>query len=243
MSQQIEFYSCQSEDCRRFASFFSDIMLLLNNKSFLQKHFITYATLEWTAVLAVRGAWQDFRQEGKRPSLPPASKKYDQSHLFPFGWVCKAISLPFFCCRYIKAIGIMCCFRLACLCQPGANLQDCAKASCQVIVPSERVLDQKFELSYLVNQMSQCKKSVEAPFCGSLFQRQICLDVCYRPSNFLPRVNWFCSHCYSFSRFSWSYQRKWLKAAAMIWRIAIPSFRQQVFISSHLLFWVRFLFL
>ena len=53
--------SYESYDCRIFASFFLDIMLLLNNNSFLQKHFITYATLKWSKMLAVRGTWQDFR--------------------------------------------------------------------------------------------------------------------------------------------------------------------------------------
>lgn len=38
--------SYQSLDCRVFASFFLDIVLLPNNTSFLQKHFITYATLK-----------------------------------------------------------------------------------------------------------------------------------------------------------------------------------------------------
>lgn len=92
----------------------------------------------------------------------------------------------------------------------------------------------------LLNQMSQWKSSVGAPFCGTLFQRQICLDLCYRFSNFLTRVNWFRSHYCSFSRFSWSYRRKWFSAVAMIWRIPIPWFRQQVFISSNLLFWRLF---
>lgn len=92
--------------------------------------------------------------------------------------------------------------------------------------------------------MSQCKKSVEAMFCSNLFQRPICLDLGCCFSNFLLRVNGFCSHYCSFSRFSWSYQRKWLNAATVIQRIPIPWFREQFFfflISSHLLFWMFFL--
>lgn len=62
------------------------------------------------------------------------------------------------------------------------------KASSQVIV-WRAALEIWAEL---LNQMSQCKKSVEALLCGTLFQRQICLDLCYRFSNFLTRENWFC---------------------------------------------------
>lgn len=121
----------------------------------------------------------------------------------------------------------MCCF-LSWLFMPAGSKQiKMLKASFKVIV--QRDLVWKFKLNHLVNQMSQCKKSVEAVFCSNLFQRPICLDLCCCFSNFLPRVNWFCSHYCSFSRFSWSYERKWLNAATMIWRIPIPWFRQQFF--------------
>lgn len=81
----------------------------------------------------------------------------------------------------------------------------------------------------LLNQMSQCKKSTDAPLCDSLFQRQLCLDLCSRFFNFLPRVNWFCSHYRCFSRFSWSYQRKWLSGVATIWKISIPDLDNRFF--------------
>lgn len=72
---------------QNIASFFLDIRLFWNNNSFLQKHFITYATLKWTAVTVVRGTWQGFRQEGKHPSLSTLLKNMI-SHTFSLSVGC-----------------------------------------------------------------------------------------------------------------------------------------------------------
>lgn len=93
----------------------------------------------------------------------------------------------------------------------------------------------------LLNQMSQWKKQCGSTVLRYLISEPDLLRSLLPLSNFLTGVNWFCSHDCSFSRFSWSYQRKRFSAVAMIWRIPIPWFRQQVFISSHLLFWRLFL--